>query len=101
MAQGSGRKVKKHCRTPGRMRTRVTYEYADGPEQQRAIGVLAQMMEDCARRLAAEKKRAVEPNEGIKRCGGRGAELDSSSYAVYTMKGRASCGSERSSGPRK
>ena len=90
MEPDTNRKVKKHCRAPGRMRTKVTYEYADGPEQQRAIGVLAQMMEDCARRLATEKKRAMEPNDGDKRNGSRGVELDRSSYSVYTTKGRAS-----------
>jgi len=90
MAQATGRTVKKHCRAPGRMRTRVTYEYADGPEQERAFEILAQLLADCSRRVKTEEREPMEPNDGIKRCSGRGTELDRSSYPVYTMKGRAS-----------
>lgn len=89
MEPDTNRKVKKHCRAPGRMRTRVTYEYTDGPEQDRAIEILAQLLADCSRRVTAEEKEAMEPNDGVKRSS-RGIELDRSSYGVYTMKGRAS-----------
>lgn len=89
MARDTDRKVKKHCKAPGPMRSRVTYKYADGPEQERAIEILAQLLADCSRRVTAEEREPMEPNEGVKRSD-RGIELDRSSYGVYTMKGRAS-----------
>lgn len=86
----TGTRVKKHCRAPGKMRLKVTYEYAEGPELDRAIGVLAQMMEDSARRLSTEKRKSMELNEGLNRTSSRVSDIDMSSYGVYTTKGGAS-----------
>lgn len=90
MARDTGRKVKKHGRVPGRIRTKVRYEYADGPEQERAFEILAQLLADCSRRAAAAEMEAMEPIDGVNRSPGKQPDIDISSYAVYTTRGGAS-----------
>lgn len=71
------------------MRTRVRYEHADTPEQQRAIRILALLLRESQKRIRA-KAETMEPKEGVNRnhiAGGKA--LDADSYSVYTNGGRA------------
>jgi hypothetical protein len=90
MARDTGRKVKKHGRIPGRIRTKVRYEYADGPEQERAFEILAQLLADCSRRVKAREEESMEPNGGVIRSPEKQADIDMSSYYVYTTRGSGS-----------
>lgn len=68
----AGRKVKKHGRTPSGIRTRVRYEHEDGPEQDRAFDILAQLLADCSRRVPTENGESMELNDGVIRTSSRG-----------------------------
>ena len=67
-----------------RMQTRVRYEYADTPEQKRAIRILANLLMASQQRVNGKGK-SKEQNEPLDRIHRDGrSSLDSSSYAVYT-----------------
>lgn len=63
----TSREAIKPGKNRSRIRVRARFEFADGPDQKRAIGVLAQFLVAGCKRLRAERSKAMEPKDGVNR----------------------------------